>query len=128
MLRKIAERWFGVKNKQQAQHAKQRLALVYGFIGWNAFAVIFYSIMKERLPEDSAERSMYRRFLDVWFCKKKRNKNNLFFAGKTYSRLTGTSSNVHVYQVTGMTVKKEFQLIHDRLTQAEEEKQRTVTT
>jgi len=67
--RNITERWFGVKTWQQAANAKRRLAILYAIIGWNTFGVAFYYIMKDKIPEDKAERSihLYICFVNVGF-------------------------------------------------------------
>jgi hypothetical protein len=134
MSKKLAE-WFGVKNKHQAGQAKRRISILYAVIGWNTLGVVFYHLLKDKIPEDKTERSMYVFLMFGFdFYKKKRNLKNdgLFFTGKVYSKLTGTSKNMHVYQVSGLTIKKEFELIHEQMAQekkeVEENEQTTVTT
>nr|XP_012231103.1 PREDICTED: uncharacterized protein LOC105677225 [Linepithema humile] len=108
MLKQFVERWFGVKNKYQAQQAKRKLSILYAFLGWNCFGIGFYYLLKDKIPENKSERR------------------------EVYSKLTGTSQNVHVYQITGMTVKKEFDLVFDKMVQenkeAKEKEQTTVAT
>lgn len=78
------ERQFKPKNKNRALFFRQRLSLLYAFVGWNSFGVIFYLIMKDKLPSDPMERR------------------------KSYRQLTGTPSNMHVYQISGVTVTDDF--------------------
>ncbi|XP_011155532.1 uncharacterized protein LOC105192943 [Solenopsis invicta] len=86
MLSRLLEKWFQVRNKQDALHIRRRLSLLYAFMGWNAFGVLFYIIMKDRIPEDSKERRI------------------------AYGLLSGMSSNIHVYQVSGLTLTNDFDL------------------
>jgi len=70
---------------------------------------------------------------DFDFVKKEEIKKMMdFFAGAAYSKLTGAAKHVHVYQVSGLTLKKEFDLIHDNIIRenkkAEEEKEQTTVT
>lgn len=46
-----------VKDKRKALQIKQRLAMLYGFIGWNCFGITFYLLVKDKIPSDPAERS-----------------------------------------------------------------------
>lgn len=71
-----------MKDKRKALQFRQRLALLYGIIGWNCFGITFYLLLKDRIPSDPAER---------------RN---------AYKLLSGTSTNMHVYQVTGLNLKE----------------------
>lgn len=48
--------FFRVKNIQDAAYRKQILAISYAILGWNSFMLCFYIIMKDRLPNDVAER------------------------------------------------------------------------
>lgn len=79
-----------------------------------------------------SEVCVYIYIIDVWFCKKWKKYNRLLFAGALYSQLTGASKNMHVYQFAGMTLTKEFEVVHERLAQknkeAEEEEQTIVTS
>lgn len=60
MFRRFTERWFGVKNKHQAAHFKQRLSLVYAFVAWNCFGVMLYSLLKKEMPNGNpSERSTF---------------------------------------------------------------------
>ncbi|GAB1862764.1 hypothetical protein CAJAP_03843 [Camponotus japonicus] len=72
-----------VKDKGKALKIKQRLAMLYGFIGWNCFGITFYLLVKNKMPSDPAERR------------------------SAYKMLSGTSTgNMHVYQVTGLKLKE----------------------
>lgn len=46
-----------IKDKHKALQIKQRLSLLYAFIGWNCFGILFYLILKSKMPTDSTERS-----------------------------------------------------------------------
>lgn len=46
-----------VKDKRKALRIKQRLAIFYGFIGWNCFGITLYLLLKDKIPSDPAERS-----------------------------------------------------------------------
>ncbi|KAL6256121.1 hypothetical protein P5V15_012244 [Pogonomyrmex californicus] len=73
IFKRLLER-FGVKTKEQALFFRQRLAILYAFIGWNSFGVILYMLLKKEMPEDDTERRM------------------------AYSLLS-SSGNLHVYQL-----------------------------
>ncbi|XP_018349802.1 PREDICTED: uncharacterized protein LOC108753011 [Trachymyrmex septentrionalis] len=102
MIKKLLERWFirnKLQNKQEAMNIKRKLAIIYAIVGWNMFGVLFYNIMKHKMPEDSTERR------------------------KSYRLLSETSSNMHVYQVTGLTLTNNFNITYeDEITQEKENK------
>jgi len=47
---------------------------------------------------------------------------HLFFTGIAYGLLTGTPSNMHVYQITGMTITNDFDVTHKVEKEKENEK------
>jgi len=52
----------------------------------------------------------------------KRMIGHLFFIGTVYGLLSGTPSNMHVYQITGMTVTNDFDIPY-KVAQVEKEKE-----
>lgn len=116
-----------MKNKLKNKHEplRRRLAIIYAIVGWNMFGVMFYTIIKRKIPEDSTERSNL--FLstfdfDILF---ERMTEHLFFAGISYGLLTGTSNNMHVYQVTGLTLTNDFDgTCQNEITQVEKENEK----
>ncbi|XP_011867602.1 PREDICTED: uncharacterized protein LOC105561860 [Vollenhovia emeryi] len=87
-MKRLFRQWFKTKTKQDVARLRQRMAIVYAVVGWHAFGFIFYSILKKEVPEDAAERRM------------------------AYGHLTGTSPNMKVYQVTGLTLTKDFEIAY----------------
>ncbi|KAL6256122.1 hypothetical protein P5V15_012244 [Pogonomyrmex californicus] len=86
IFKRLLER-FGVKTKEQALFFRQRLAILYAFIGWNSFGVILYMLLKKEMPEDDTERRM------------------------AYSLLS-SSGNLHVYQLEGMKLTNNFNIAY----------------
>lgn len=92
-----------MKNKLKNKHEplRRRLAIIYAIVGWNMFGVMFYTIIKRKIPEDSTERRI------------------------SYGLLTGTSNNMHVYQVTGLTLTNDFDgTCQNEITQVEKENEK----
>ncbi|KYM83512.1 hypothetical protein ALC53_05912 [Atta colombica] len=92
MIKKLLERWFirsKIKNKQEALNIRRKLAIIYAIVGWNMFGVLFYKIIKHKMPEDPTERRL------------------------SYRLLSETPSNMHVYQVTGLTLTNDFDIGRD---------------
>ncbi|RLU16448.1 hypothetical protein DMN91_010516 [Ooceraea biroi] len=85
-------KWLGITNEHQARNAKAKFAIIYAFIGWNCFAVCFYKIIKEQLPDDRIERR------------------------KAYKSLIGASENTHVYEIKGLTLEKDFEAKYSAMT------------
>ncbi|XP_018047557.1 PREDICTED: uncharacterized protein LOC108686639 [Atta colombica] len=102
MIKKLLERWFirsKIKNKQEALNIRRKLAIIYAIVGWNMFGVLFYKIIKHKMPEDPTERRL------------------------SYRLLSETPSNMHVYQVTGLTLTNDFDIVcKDEITQEKENK------
>lgn len=88
MIRSLLERWFKVRNKHDALNVRRKLAIVYAIVGWNMFGVMFYVLLKDKIPKNPEGRRM------------------------AYGSLTGTPSTMHVYKVTGMTLTDEFDVMH----------------
>jgi len=57
MMRKLLEQWFKMKNKNEALYIKQRLSIIYAIVGWNMFGIVFYMLLKNKIPENSKDRS-----------------------------------------------------------------------
>lgn len=56
-MKKFLERWFRIRTKQDALYFRQRLAIIYAIVGWNCFGVMFYMLVKDKIPKDPKERS-----------------------------------------------------------------------
>ncbi|KAL6446853.1 hypothetical protein ACFW04_001345 [Cataglyphis niger] len=91
MWKKYIQHLFGIntKNKQRALLTRKRLSIFYAIIGWNCFGIAFYVMLKDKMPTDSTERRMSYRFL------------------------TGVPDNMHVLQVSGLKVTKEFNISYN---------------
>lgn len=101
-MRKFLEQWFNIKNKHDAMHFRRKLSIIYAFVTWNLLGVMFYVLMKDKIPEDPKERR------------------------QAYGLLTGASQNMHVYQVSGMTLTNQFDVAHKaKVAQIEEENEKT---
>lgn len=59
---------YDVKGKEKAIRTRERLALIYAFIAWNSFGIMFYMLLKNRIPTDPVERSMSFSNFQVQFC------------------------------------------------------------
>jgi len=57
MIRKLLEQWFKIKNKHEALYTRQRISIIYAIVGWNMFGVVFYMLLKNKIPENSKDRS-----------------------------------------------------------------------
>jgi len=57
MIRKLLEQWFKIKNKNEALYIKRRLSIIYAIVGWNMFGIVFYMLLKNKIPENSKDRS-----------------------------------------------------------------------
>ncbi|KAL0103694.1 hypothetical protein PUN28_017747 [Cardiocondyla obscurior] len=90
MIRKLFEQWLRPKTKQEIMNIKKRLAVLYAFVGWNCFAVCFYTLMKKEVPEDPETRR------------------------KSYSLLTGSGSKVNVYKMTGTSLTSSYTMEYDK--------------
>lgn len=123
-MKKLLERWFRVKTKQEALHFRQKLSIIYAVVGWNCFGVLFYMLIKDKIPEGSKERSKPI-FSTFHFVEKNDGTilhSILLFIGAAYGLLTGTSKNMHVYQVTGFTLTNDFDVAYKaKVTQIERE-------
>ncbi|XP_029669702.1 uncharacterized protein LOC115239360 [Formica exsecta] len=88
MWKKYIQHLLGIdtKDKQRAIRIRRRLSIFYAFLGWNCFGLAFYVILKDKIPTDSTERR------------------------KSYRLLTGVPDNMHVLQVSGLKVTKEFDI------------------
>lgn len=88
MWKKYIQHLLGIdtKDKQRAIRIRRRLSILYAFLGWNCFGLAFYVILKDKIPTDSTERR------------------------KSYRLLTGVPDNMHVLQVSGLKVTKEFDI------------------
>lgn len=100
------ERWYRKKTKQEVLSLRRKISFFYAFIGWNTFAIIFYAFMKKEMPEDPDERSKCR-FCGWWF---RILLTNIYFSGAAYGRLIVSPSNMHVYQVSGLTLTNDFDI------------------
>ncbi|XP_012543504.2 uncharacterized protein LOC105840956 [Monomorium pharaonis] len=100
MLRKLLYQLLKPKSKEEAVHIRKRLSLIYAIVGWNAFGLMFYTCIKNKTPEDSDERRM------------------------SYGLLNGIPSNVHVYQVSGLSLTNDFDVAYKaKVAQIEREKE-----
>lgn len=100
MWRKVIMNYLGikeVKDKYRAVRIRKNLSILYAFLGWNCFGVIFYILIKDKIPIDKTERR------------------------QAYKNLTGVPDNVHVYQFSGLKFIKEFDVTNN----AENEKETT---
>lgn len=61
MWRKVIMNYLGikeVKDKYRAVRIRKNLSILYAFLGWNCFGVIFYILIKDKIPIDKTERSI----------------------------------------------------------------------
>ncbi|XP_011052126.1 PREDICTED: uncharacterized protein LOC105144740 [Acromyrmex echinatior] len=99
MIKKLLEQLFlrnKVKNKQEALYFRRKLAIIYAIVGWNTFGILFYKIVKHKIPEDPTERRM------------------------SYGLLSEKPSSMRVYQITGLTVTNDFDIAYKDITQEKE--------
>ncbi|XP_018405767.1 PREDICTED: uncharacterized protein LOC108782100 [Cyphomyrmex costatus] len=100
MIKKWLERWFMKKKitKHEAHNLRNRLSIIYAFVGWNLFGILFYTIANDKLPEDPEKRR------------------------RAYGLLSDTPHNMHVYQVTGLTLTDHFDIEPETAEVEKEEK------
>lgn len=89
VMKRFLKRWFGVTTKDQAQAINRKLSIIYAIVGWHCFGFMFYSIVKNRLPDDgSNQRSLYKYLIDG-------------------------STNLQVYEVKGFKLSNKYDISSD---------------
>ncbi|XP_014467171.1 PREDICTED: uncharacterized protein LOC106740541 [Dinoponera quadriceps] len=99
MLRKYLELWYRPKDRQLAIRRREKLATLYAFVTWNCFGILFYVLLKDKIPIEPEERR--RALFD----------------------LTGSPGKLHVYQFQGTSLTNQFDMEKETFQELEEVEQ-----